>query len=78
MNPKRAVPYYYLKLSRLKGYPQSITPTIPFHTMSVLLITLLTRTSTITGLPAGWGSCSGTPLYHSRLFSFIAAFYECS
>lgn len=62
MNPKRTVRYYYLKLTRLQGDPQSlasgtaigiflgILPTIPFHTVSVLLVTFLTRTSTIAGL----------------------------
>jgi uncharacterized protein (DUF2062 family) len=64
MNLKRISRYYHLKFLRLKGDPQSlaggaaigtflgITPTIPFHTISVLVVTFVTRTSTIAGLLA--------------------------
>lgn len=64
MNLKRASRYYYLKFIRLKGDPQSlawgtaigtffgITPIIPFHTLINLVVTFLTRTSTIAALLA--------------------------
>lgn len=62
MNPKRTARYYYVKFTRLQGDPQSLArgtaigiffgtmPIIPFHTISVLLVTFLTRTSTIAGM----------------------------
>lgn len=57
MKLKRTIRYYYLRFLRLKGDPQSlawgtaigtffgITPIIPFHTLTNLVVTLLTRTS---------------------------------
>jgi uncharacterized protein (DUF2062 family) len=59
MNPKRTFRYYYLKFTRLQGNPQALAsgtaiglflglaPIMPFHTVSVLLVTFITRTSTI-------------------------------
>ena len=59
MNIVRTGKYYFLKLLRLRGTPHSIamgaaigvfiglTPTIPFHTITILAITLVTRTSVI-------------------------------
>lgn len=64
MNPRRTICYYILKLTRLKGGPQSlargtsigiffvITPILPFHTVINLLVTFLTRTSTVASLLA--------------------------
>lgn len=61
MNIVRTGKYYFLKLLRLRGTPHSIalgaaigifigiTPTIPFHTIAILAITLRTRTSFIAG-----------------------------
>lgn len=62
MNVQRTSRYFFLKLLRLKGSPHSIalggaigvfiglTPTIPLHTVIILVLTLLTRTSFIAGL----------------------------
>ena len=62
MNILRTSRYYFLRLLRLKGSPHSIalgaaigvfiglTPTIPLHTIIILVLTLLTRTSFIAGL----------------------------
>ena len=62
MNPKRIARYFYLKFMRMKGDPQSlaigtaigvfigVTPTMPLHTILIILITLATRTSTIAAL----------------------------
>ncbi len=70
MNPKRTLRYYYLKFTRLQGNPQALasgtaigiflglSPIIPFHTVSVLLVTFLTRTSTIAGLLATLVVCN--------------------
>lgn len=62
MNVQRTSRYFFLRLLRLKGSPHSIalggaigvfiglTPTIPLHTVIILFLTLLTRTSFIAGL----------------------------
>jgi uncharacterized protein len=62
MNPKRIAKYYYLKFMRMKGDPQSlaigtaigvfigITPTMPLHTILIIPLTIVTRTSTIAAL----------------------------
>lgn len=61
MNISRTGKYYFLKLLRLRGTPHSIalgaaigifigiTPTIPFHTITILVLTLMTRTSFLAG-----------------------------
>ncbi len=70
MNLKRTSRYYYLKFLRMKGDPQSlawgtaigtffgITPIIPFHTLINLIVTFLTRTSTIAALLASLIVCN--------------------
>ncbi len=62
MNVQRTGRYYFLKLLRLKGTPHSIslgaaigvfiglTPTVPLHTVIILALTLVTRSSFIAGL----------------------------
>lgn len=62
MNIGRTGKYYYLKLLRMRGTPHSlalgaaigvfvgITPTIPLHTIAVLLLTILSRSSFLAGL----------------------------
>lgn len=64
MNIKRTFRYYYIKFIRLKGDPQylakgtaigiflGITPIIPFHTLLNIIVTFITRTSTIASLLA--------------------------
>lgn len=70
MNPKRSAKYYYLKFMRLKGDPQAlalgtaigtfigITPTMPLHTVVIILITVVTRSSTIAALLASLLVCN--------------------
>jgi len=70
MNPKRTFRYYYLKFIRLQGDPQSlargfgigiflgITPIIPFHTLLNIIVTFITRTSTIASLLASVIVCN--------------------
>ncbi len=79
MNPKRLSRFYFLKFKRLKGSPQSlaqgiaigtffgITPTIPLHTIMVILVTLITRTSTIAALLATLIVCNP--------FTYVAQYY---
>ncbi|MCG6930049.1 MAG: DUF2062 domain-containing protein [Desulfofustis sp.] len=59
MNIVRTGKYYFLKLLRLRGSPKSIalgtaigifigiTPTIPFHTVAIIALTIVTRSSFI-------------------------------
>lgn len=62
MTLKRTLRYYYLRLRNLKGNPHSIacgmaigvfiglTPTIPFHTIMIILATSLFRSSRVAGI----------------------------
>jgi uncharacterized protein (DUF2062 family) len=64
-NPLRTIRYYALKFIRLRGNPRSlamgtaigifigISPTIPFHTIAIVGLTLLMRVSTVSALIAG-------------------------
>jgi uncharacterized protein (DUF2062 family) len=70
MNPKRSARYYYLKFMRLKGDPHSlalgtaigifigITPTMPLHTVLIIMATVVTRSSTIAALLASFLVCN--------------------
>lgn len=70
MNPKRLSRYYYLKFMRLKGDPHSlalgtaigvfvgITPTMPFHTIMIIMATVATRSSTIAALLSSFLVCN--------------------
>lgn len=83
MNPKRTSRYYYLKFVRLKGDPRSlawgtaigtflgITPIIPFHTVLNLIITFLTRTSTIAALLASLIVCNPVTYVPQYYFSIL-------
>lgn len=79
MNVRRTSRYYFLRLLRLKGSPHSIalgaaigvfvgmTPTIPLHTIIILILTLLTRTSFIAGLT--------TSLLVSNPLTYVPQYY---
>lgn len=83
MNPKRTGRYYYLKLTRLKGDPQSlargtaigiflgITPIIPFHTVLNLVVTFITRTSTTASLLASILVCNPLTYVPQYYFSIM-------
>ena len=87
MNLKRISRYYYLKFLRLKGDPQSlawgtatgtflgITPITPFHTISVLVFTFVTRTSTIAGLLATLIVCNPVTYVPQYYFSTVIGNY---
>jgi hypothetical protein len=61
-SPKRIARYYTLRFKRLSGDPKAlalgsavgvfigITPTLPFHTVAIIGVTLLMRVSTIAAL----------------------------
>jgi uncharacterized protein (DUF2062 family) len=83
MNPKRTFRYYYLKFMRLKGDPQSLAwgtafgtflgllPIIPLHTISVLFVTFVTRTSTIAGVLATLVVCNPLTYVPQYYFSIV-------
>ncbi len=70
MNFGRTRRYYYLRFIRLRGTPHSlalgsaigvfigITPTIPFHTIVIFFLSILTRSSFIAGLISSWVVCN--------------------
>jgi uncharacterized protein (DUF2062 family) len=70
--------YYFIRLKRLRGTPQALaggvaigvliglTPTIPLHTVLILILAYLTRTSAIAAIIVSWIVCnplSVVPLY---------------
>ena len=72
--------YYYLRFLRLKGDPRSlafgtaigvfvgVTPTMPLHTIVILLLALLTRTSAVAAILASWLVCN--PLTYIPIYYF--------
>lgn len=80
MNIARTGKYYFLKLLRLRGTPHSIamgaaigvfiglTPTIPFHTIAILAISVITRTSLIAALITSVVVCN--PLTYIAIYYF--------
>jgi len=80
MKITRLSKYFYLRFIRLKGEPRAlamgtaigvlvgITPTIPFHTVIILGITVSTRTSAIAGIIASWVVCN--PLTYIPIYYF--------
>jgi len=72
--------YYYLRFIRLKGDPRSLafgtaigvfvglTPTIPLHTIVILLLAFLTRTSAIAGILISMIVCN--PLTYIPIYYF--------
>lgn len=80
MKPDRLRKYYFIRFKRLKGDPSAlaggfaigvfigITPTMPFHTVVILLLTLATRTSAIAGILSSWLVCN--PLTYIPIYYF--------
>lgn len=81
MNLTRLKKYYYLKFIRIKGDPESIAwgsfigaligtmPVMPFHTIGIIAICFLTRTSAMAGLFAS--------LVISNPLTYIPIYYFC-
>jgi hypothetical protein len=82
MKLSRLTKYYYLKFIRLKGDPRSLafgtaigvfiglTPTIPLHTVAIIALTVITRTSFISAYTASWLVCNPftyVPIYYLSL-----------
>jgi len=72
--------YYYLRFVRLKGDPRSlafgtalgvfigITPTMPLHTITILFLAVLTRTSALAAMLSSWIVCN--PLTYIPIYYF--------
>jgi uncharacterized protein (DUF2062 family) len=79
MNFTRLKQYYYLKFIRIKGHPRDIAwgacigaligtmPVMPFHTIGIIAICFLTRTSSMAGLFSS--------LVISNPFTYIPIYY---
>ncbi len=82
MKLSRLTKYYYLKFVRLKGDPRSLafgtaigvfvglTPTIPLHTVAIIALTVITRTSFIAAYTVSWLVCNPftyVPIYYLSL-----------
>lgn len=80
MNISRTGKYYFLKLLRLRGTPHTIalgaaigifigiTPTIPLHTITILALTVMTRSSFIAGFITSVVVCN--PLTYVPIYFF--------
>lgn len=80
MDIKRTFKYFWLKFLRLRGNPQSlawgtaigvlvgISPTMPLHTVSILFLTFVSRTSTIAALTSSVMVCN--PLTYVPIYYF--------
>jgi uncharacterized protein (DUF2062 family) len=83
LNLKRLNKYYYIRLKRLRGDPEilagglaigvliGLTPTIPFHTIVIIPLTIITRTSTIAGIISSWLICNPLTYFPIYYFSFV-------
>ncbi len=83
MSPKRVFRLYYLKFKRLQGSPQSlakgtaigtflgITPIIPLHTVLLVLVTVVTRTSTVAAFLATLVVCNPITYVAQYYFSIV-------
>jgi len=74
--------YYYLRFTRLRGSPHTLavgtaigvfiglTPTLPFHTVIILALTFLTRSSAIAGVIISWIVCN--PITYLPIYYYSA------
>lgn len=85
--PHRTARYYFLKLKRLRGDSVSlargmalgifigITPTIPLHTISILLLSFPFRASKISGLLASMMVSNPLTFFPTYYFSWLIGDY---
>lgn len=83
MNFRRIGRYYYRRFQRLKGDPHAlargfaigvfigITPTMPFHTVTIILLALLARSSAIAGILSSWIVCNPLTYFPIYYFSLV-------
>lgn len=83
MKVLRYIKFYFIKFKRLQGSPQALaggtavgvfvglTPTMPLHTVLIVFLSLITRTSTLAGIIASWIVCN--PLTYLPIYYLSAA-----
>lgn len=79
MNFWRFFKYYFIRFKRLQGSPHALaggtaigvfvglTPTMPFHTLLIVFLSLLSRTSALAGIIVSWIVCNPLtylPIYY--------------
>lgn len=81
--PRRLTRYYYLRFLRLKGDPHSIargvgigifigiTPTIPFHTVALLIMAPLCRANFIAAFTASASMCNPLTYFPQYYLSWL-------
>jgi uncharacterized protein (DUF2062 family) len=82
MNLWRINKYYFAKFKRLRGSPRGLaggtaigvfiglTPTIPLHTVLIVFLAFMTRTSVLAGIIVSWLVCN--PLTYLPIYYFSA------
>lgn len=82
MNLWRINKYYFTKFKRLRGTPRGLaggtaigvfiglTPTIPLHTVLIVFLAFMTRTSVLAGIIVSWLVCN--PLTYLPIYYFSA------
>jgi len=80
--PKRTARFYYLKFIRLRGEPRylargvalgvfiGITPTIPLHTILILALAFILRTSKVSALLASFVVSNPLTIFFQYFFSW--------
>lgn len=83
MKPERLSKYYLRRFQRLRGNPHAlaggfaigvfigITPTVPLHTVIIIILTLITRTSTIAAISSSWLVCNPLTYFPIYYFSMV-------
>lgn len=80
---KRIAKFHFLRFKRLKGNPHSLalgtaigvfiglTPTMPLHTIIIIALSLVTRTSILAAVISSWLVCN--PLTYFPIYYFSVA-----
>jgi len=83
LQPGRLIKYYYLRFIRLKGDPRTIargaaigtfigiTPTMPLHTISLLIIVPIFRANILAALLASMAMCNPLTYFPQYYFSWL-------
>ena len=81
--PLRILRYFYLRYQRLRGNPRSLalgtaigvfvglTPTMPFHTVTIIPLTILFNASTLAGLIGGFIVSNPLTIFFHYYFAWV-------
>ncbi len=82
-SPFRIIRYFYLRFQRLRGNPRSLalgtaigvfiglTPTLPFHTVSIIPLTILCNASTLAALISGFLVSNPLTIFFHYYFAWV-------